>query len=236
MPRDRGSIMKTIITTLALLLPLAIFGQNSCSKYYPFKEGSVSTYEMLNKKGKTDGTISYTISNVDDSGSSTTATVTSELFDKKGKSVMSSEYEMDCNGTSVTINFKSLMNADMMKQLQNGEVEITGTNIEIPNELEPGQTLPDSGINITIKMGGINMKMNTQVTGRKVVGTETVTTAAGTFDCVVITQDTEAKVMIANTRGSQKTWLAEGVGVVKTESYNANGNLQNTTVLTAFSQ
>lgn len=209
---------------------------SNCSKYYPFNEGHISEYEMRNKKGKTDGTIKYTVNNVSNSGGTTTATIHSELFDKKGKLVLDSAFDMSCNGSTVTMDFKSLMNADMMKQFDNLETEITGTNVELPNTLTAGQSLPDANINIKMNMGGMNMNMTTHITNRKVVGTETITTPAGTFECVVITQTSSGKMMVANFNSSQKTWLAEGVGMVKYEDYNSNGKLQNTTVLTSFSQ
>lgn len=229
--------MKTaIITTTIALFSIAVMAQSNCSKYYPFGEGHVSEYEMLNKKGKTEGTMKYTVSNVNNSGGSTTATINSELFDKKGKSVMSSAFDMSCNGSTVTMDFKSLMNADMMKQFENSEVNITGTNVELPNTLSAGQTLPDADMNIVVNMGGMNLNMTTDITDRKVVGTETITTPAGTFDCVVISQSSSGKMMMAKFNSTQKTWLAEGVGMVKTEDYNAKGKLQSNTVLTSFSK
>jgi hypothetical protein len=191
---------------------------------------------MLDKKGKMEGTLKYSVSDVTHSEGTTTATINSELFDKKGNSVMSSAFDMSCNGSTVTMDFKSLMNADMMKQFRNSEIEVTGTNVELPNMLSAGQTLPDASMNIVVNMGGINMNMTTDITDRKVVGTETITTPAGTFDCVVVTQSSSGKMMMAKFNSTQKTWLAEGVGMVKTESYNGKGKLQSTTVLTAFSK
>ncbi|WP_247653664.1 DUF3108 domain-containing protein [Flavobacterium sp. CS20] len=228
--------MKTFITTLTLLLSLNVMGQSNCSKYYPFNKDHVSEYEMFNKKGKADGTMKYTVSNVTHSEGSITVTINSEFFDKKGKPVMSSAFDMSCNGGTVTMDFKSLMNADMMKQFDNFETEITGTNVEFPNTLTAGQTLPDANIHIKMNMGGINMTMTTDITNRKVDGTETITTPAGTFDCVVVSQSSSGKMMMVKFNSTQKTWLAEGVGMVKSEDYNGNGKLQGTTVLTSYSQ
>ncbi|MCX2678923.1 hypothetical protein OOZ15_03130 [Galbibacter sp. EGI 63066] len=254
--------MKTLITTFTLLLSLTVMAQsntlsnsfcgtadlvnkrlsiaknsqNNCSKYYPFNEGHVSEYEMFNKKGKTDGTMRYTVSNVSNSDRNSTATIVSEIFDKNGESVLSSEFDMNCNGSMVSMNFKSLMNANMMQQFQNGEAEITGTNIELPNSLSEGQILPDANIDIKMNMAGLNMNMTTEISNRKVVGTETITTSAGTFDCMVITQSSSGKMMMVKFDNIQKTWLAKGVGMVKSEDYNARGKLQSSTLLISFSE
>lgn len=149
---------------------------------------------------------------------------------------MSSEFGMSCNGTTVTMDFKSLINADMMKQFHDSEMEITGTNVEFPNTLTEGQILPNANMNITVSISGMNLNLTTDITNRKIMGTETITTPAGTFDCVVITQTSSGKMMVAKFNSTQKIWLAENVGMIKTEDYNANDKLQSSTVLSAFSK
>lgn len=228
--------MKTLITTFLLLLTFTLFGQNNCSTYYPFEEGTVNSYETYNRKGKPNGQMKYTGNSVSNANGISTAVVTSEIYDKRGELILSSDYEISCSGSNVTIDFKSLLNADMMKQFSDMETEITGTNVQLPNNLTKGQSLPDAGINIAMNMAGMNMNMTTNITNRKVVGAETITTPAGTFDCVVISQETSGEMMMANFNSSQKTWLAEDVGMVKSESYKANGKLQSSTVLTSFSK
>jgi hypothetical protein len=229
------TIMKTLIIIATALFSITSIAQDSCSKYYPFGEGSTSKYEILNKKGKSDGSMIQKVSNVSNSEGKITATVNSELFDKKGEPLFESQFEIICNGSMVTMDFKSLINADMMKQFNELETEITGTNVEVPNDLSEGQTLPDAGINIKMNIAGMNMNMDVDITDRKVLGFETITTPAGTFDCAVISQLSSGKVMMKFS-STQKFWLAEGVGLVKSEDYNRSGKLQGTTELTAFSK
>lgn len=224
--------MKSWIFGLSLMLSLGLFGQN-CSTYYPFEEGTVTEYESLNAKGKVQGKMKYTVSGVSKSGGTTTATVTTDLYDKKGELVMNNEFEMLCTGSSVSIDFKSLMNNPGMEQFQNAEAKVTGNNLDIPNALVPGQVLPDANVEIAVDMGGMNMNISTQITDRKVEATETITTPAGTFDCVIVSQSSQTKMMVANVEAVEKTWLAKGVGMVKTESYNAKGKLMGTTLLTS---
>jgi hypothetical protein len=88
---------------------------------------------------------------------------------------------------------------------------------------------------MNIKLAPINMKMSVNTTNRQVEGRETVTTPAGTYDCVVISWDHESKMGI-KVSGSAKQWLAEGVGMVKQENYNKKGKLAGYMELTAFSK
>ncbi len=227
--------MKTFIKLTLALFSITALAQSNCSKYYSFEEGGITEYKMQNSKGKVTGSMTTTVEGVNKAGESSTATLKSEIFDKKGKSVIVTNYNMTCDGSTVIMDFKSLMNADMLKQFDNLETEITGTNVDLPNELSEGQNLPDAGVKIKIKMLGMNMNMVTNITNRKVVGNETITTPAGTFDCVVISQLSSGKMMIKFS-SNQKFWLAEGVGLVKSEDYNDKGKLQSSTILTSFSK
>jgi len=60
-----------------------------------------------------------------------------------------------------------------------------------------------------------------------------VTTPAGTFDCIKMTQDTDVKA-IFKMKAKTTTWYTKGVGMVKTENYDKNGKVESSTVLTKF--
>ena len=79
----------------------------------------------------------------------------------------------------------------------------------------------------------IPMTMNISITNRKIVGKESVTTPAGTFECDKITSDltVETKMAIGFTLSfSTVEWLAPKVAVVKSESYK-KGKLQGYSLL-----
>ncbi|HLW32629.1 MAG TPA: hypothetical protein VKX40_10240, partial [Aequorivita sp.] len=95
-------------------------------------------------------------------------------------------------------------------------------------------TLPDANMTMKIGMSGINMTMTIDQKNRKVTGKEKMTTPAGTFDCYVITYDTEVKMGINQTTSS-KQWVSEGVGMVK-QVDSQKGKITNTTMLTAISK
>jgi hypothetical protein len=113
-------------------------------------------------------------------------------------------------------------------------MEITGTDIELPNELSVGQALSDANVAMKIDMGGMSMNMKVDMINRKVEKQESVTTPAGTFNCYVIYTDNESKMMMVNQSFPSRLWLAEGVGMVKQESYKKNGDLMSRTELTSF--
>ncbi|MFD2099585.1 hypothetical protein [Flagellimonas iocasae] len=210
--------------------------QTSCSQYYTMVEGASFQYTNYNKKGKEDGKLTYKVTNVNGSGDNISATMVMDMEDQKGNTY-SSEYDVACDGNVVKVDFKSLMNEQMLAQMGDVEMDISGTDVEWPNDLNVGQELPDGNVNVKMKMSGVmNMNMNVETINRKVEKKESVTTPAGTFDCFVIYSETKSKMMMANQTFPSRVWLAEGIGMVKQESYNKRGDLTNSSVLTAFSK
>lgn len=227
----------TLITAFVFVFNFTI-AQNSCSKFYPMEEGTSFQYTNYDKKGKTEGVLNYSISSVTDNGSSTTATFDMKFVDKKGKDVFNSNYNITCENGVIRIDYKSLFPSEMMQQYTEMgiEMDITGTDIEIPNDLSVGQELADANVSIAMSMSGIKMNTTVDQTNRKVEKKESITVAAGTFDCYLVTETNISKTMGASIEMNTKQWLAEGVGMVKQESYKKNGNLMSRMELTKFSK
>lgn len=226
--------MKSLLFNTIIFCLFTVFGysQSGCSKYYPMKEGTSFQYTNYDKKGKVSGYLDYKVSNVHDSGGNTTATFEISMKDKKEEHIMDSSYDISCNGSGVIIDYKSMSNAQMLKQFENFEYEISGTDIDLPNNLSVGQKLKDGNMNMKISMG-ITMEMKVTIKDREIVGKETITTPAGTFECYIMTSTLEIDMMKIM-ESSSKQWIAEGVGMVKQESYDKNGKLTNNTMLTKF--
>ncbi|MEX0289429.1 MAG: hypothetical protein AB3N14_09995 [Flavobacteriaceae bacterium] len=227
--------MRTFLALcIVLFLGNGLYSQG-CSKYYPMEEGTSFQYTNYNKKGKSDGTVDYTVADVSTDGAMTSATMLMKLKDNKGKEILQSDYKFSCSENVVRIDYQSLMSNQMLMQSQDGEMEISGNDIEIPNDLGVGQELADANVTVKLSMSGINMNMSVNMINRKVEKKESITTPAGTFDCFVLYSENETKVMMKQTFPS-RIWLAEGVGMVKQESYNKNGKLMGSTQLTAFNK
>lgn len=223
-----------IVTLLAVNLSIA---QNNCSQFYPMKEGSSFEYANFDKKGKSEGTVNYTISSVVQDGSAIIATFDLKYTDDKDKDLFKSNYTIKCENGIVRIDYKSLFPSQMMQQYSEMgiEMDISGTDIELPNDLTVGQELADANIAVALSMSGIKINTTIDQVNRKVEKKEKVTVAAGVFDCYLITETNITKTMGATIEMDAKIWLAEGIGLVKQESYKRNGNLMSSTELTKFS-
>ena len=220
---------KIISILLGLLVMTGIMAQNECSKFYPFKEDTKFQITSYDKKDKVSAVIDYVVKE----SSGNTATLSYQMHDDKGELILTSEYGMKCEEDGVSIDFKSLVAPGIMDQYKDMELEITGTNILYPNTLNEGQTLPDADMLMTIKIEPISLKMTVKIFNRKVVGKESISTPAGSFECYVISYDYESKMGIKMS-GTSKLWMALGVGTVQQEDYNKKGAVISKSVLTKF--
>jgi hypothetical protein len=228
--------MKQLALTLCIVLISHVaFSQTGCSKYYSFAEGTHSQITTYDKKGQISAVVDYTVVGVVNSGGSETATMNAMVKDEKGELIAKSSYDIVCSSDMVSIDFKSLVSPKILEQFGQMDYDITGTNIDLPNNLTVGQSLPDADMNMKINMSGITMNMNIEMINRKVVGEEVITTLAGKFNCMVITYDYSMKMGI-NQSGTAKQWIAEGVGMVKQEDYSKKGKVMSSSELTAFSK
>lgn len=229
--------MKTKLLFLVSMLFTFTYalGQDDCEIYYPMKEGVKFQITHYGKtKKKTSSVVNYTISKVEKTREGTVSTMTVAVDEGKKNTIPEQEIRMICSGNKLSIDFESLMNPELLAQYGDMDYEITGTNLDWPSNLSVGKKLPDSNIDMTISMGGMNITMSTSITDREVTGKEKITTPAGTFDCYVLTYNTTAKAMGINTELSSKQWFAKGVGMVKQED-SRKGKIQNISELTAFS-
>jgi hypothetical protein len=124
--------------------------------------------------------------------------------------------------------------AESMTGFENMEVDVQMDQLEYPSSLSVGSTLKDASITITTQNSPIPMKMEVNITDRKVEGKEMVTTPAGTFDCYKISYNTSSKMMIAKMNYFSIEYLSENSGAVKTETYKSNGNLVGYTLITQY--
>ncbi|WP_339651417.1 hypothetical protein [uncultured Maribacter sp.] len=226
---------KSLLVLFFIIGIISLTAQDNCSKFYPMTEGVSMEYTNYNKKGKVEGISSYQITETNTEGNTTNATMAIILKDEKGKEIYNTDYKLSCTGNMVTLDYESLLSSDMMKQYGEMDIEISGNDIEIPNDLSVGQNLNDANVTMKIGMGGINMNIAVDMLNRKVEKKESVTTPAGTYDCYIVYSENQSKMMMANQVYPSRVWLAEGVGMVKQETYKKNGDLMSSTILTAFS-
>lgn len=103
----------------------------------------------------------------------------------------------------------------------------TGNAPVVPEDPAVGQKLADCSVEIP---GILTTASFTKV---RMSRQETVTVPAGTFECWVLEYATDSKMAIVKSQSRTETWLAKGVGEVKSVTYDKKGKVLSTVELTA---
>lgn len=232
--------MKTSIkTTLSVFFMLCLFAipatAQDCDAYFPTDEGTMFEMTSYNGKDKMQGMTRSTVTDISNDGGFS-ATVKVESFDKKGKENYTSEYGIACKDGNFKVDMRSMMSGDNMSSMEGMEVDVEADELAFPSNMEVGTDLPDASLKVTMQSAGFSMAgMQIQIVNRKVLARESMTTPAGTFDCIVVSQDVNTK-MVVGIKASSKIWYAKGVGAVRTESYNGNGKMTGYEVMSALNK
>ena len=223
--------MKNLILFSVLILCGMIL--NAQEIFFPTKEGTVLVYKSFDKKDKETSTARYTITKINVNGSDMEITYLIESLDSKEKLVFKDEITVHQKGDKLYVDMSNFINKAAFQQEGEipAEIQITGNNMEIPSNPEPGEMLPDANVVMAMKVGFVNMKMSADVTNRKVEAIEDITVKAGSFKTYKFSSEVNSSILgiKVNTKGIE--WYAKGVGIVKSESYDKNGKLQSRTEL-----
>jgi hypothetical protein len=213
---------KPFLLVAFLLLCGAVNAQN-CKNYLLLQNNKKVEMTIYNKKGKEDGKQVWNVSNSKSSGNTTTATINSEFFDKKGKSINKSINEVKCVGGQLMMNMKMMLSEQQMGMMKDGSIKATGEFLEYPANLKDGDQLKDGNLQIDYEMeSGMKGSIELSITNRKIEGKESVTSPAGTWECFKITSNQKIVSRIGGIGIPIKMeiteWFAPGVGVIKSES------------------
>ena len=225
--------MKPILAAFLAFLSIMAFGQ--CHPYFALKEGVKATYDFYNAKNKVVSRSTNEFKNVSETGGKVTATQLTEIIDPdKGDVLTTSRSNWTCDGGVVRFSMDAMSISGTDMSAAGMDVTVEGDEMDIPSDLTPGQTLNDVSYHVTMKMSGIKvMDRNFLIKDRKVEKEESITTPAGTFNCIKITYITESSGKSGGKSKPMLTsiWYSKDAGMVKMENYN-DDKVSNSQVLT----
>jgi len=201
--------------------------------FYQLEEGRAWEYTSYNKRGKKQGRQYQEVRNLDQTASGFEATIYTKVYDKKDKVITEGEFDMACNDGIVTFDIEQMIPAGTLDAFKQMEMEMEADQLEWPSALSVGQNLDDGYLKMSAK-GPLPMNVNMEITNRVVKAKEQLTVPAGTYDAFKVTYDSELKASMIKQNFSVVQYVAEGVGVVKTENYDKKGQLSGYSVLTRY--
>lgn len=221
--------MKTL--SFLPLLFLIFFSERSfsqdCKSSYYFQADKMITFIKYDKDGKNTGKEISTVSDVVTAGSAISSKFHTKKYEADGKLKEEGVANINCDNGFLKIGF----------QLPGSEdIESVDTYFTYPASMKSGQELQaKAAVRIKTKANGKNVDLYMKVENRKVVGSEKVNTPSGNYDAVKIQFDMTTRFKVKGI-GLPKTlkvyeWYSPGVGLVKSEFYNKEGQLQESAVL-----
>jgi hypothetical protein len=212
--------MKSLLLSGALILFAFNISAQDCAGYYFLQNNKTIEMAILNKKGEQSSKQVYTVSNVENSGSTTTADLESEMFDRKGKSIVKSSAKIKCESGVMLIDMK--MSMPQQPGLEPSNIKGDNIYMEYPNKMSVGDNLKNATMHLEWDNKGLKQSMDMEVTDRKVEGQEKITTPAGSWDCYKISYKSKTRIKTMgigvpmNIDGIE--YFAPGFGIVKTQS------------------
>lgn len=114
------------------------------------------------------------------------------------------------------------------RQAMAEELKLKGDNsFTIKKHASAGESIPDRTYSLISNM----LKNEINISGAAYMGEEKVSTTAGKFDCVKISYLKRTKIVLKTETVRVTEWYAEGIGLVKSESYNTKGEPDGKTIL-----
>ncbi|KOY85602.1 hypothetical protein AD998_05045 [bacterium 336/3] len=206
--------------------------KGDCSGYFAHKAGTKFEITVYDKKDKPSTTLKYEVLKNTSTTNGSDIVFSNESYDAKNRLIAKGEFSAKCQGSQFTTEVRN-MSSEMMPKSTDIQMSVSGDQLIYPHKLSAGQTLPDASVDTQSTMNGMKiMSMSTKITNRKVEGFETVETPAGKFECVKISYTYSNKMTLGKIEGKAVEYLAKGVGLVKSESFDKNGKKVSTQLLT----
>lgn len=238
--------MQYITLLFAFLLAVGTsHAQEDCTTFLPSEPGAVWETTHYNAKGKMGAKIRYELTELLEEGNSLVFKVDMTAFNKNGKEVYNRPIEYTCEdgkfrldgtwGTNMSL-FNGVEGFERMSVYQEVPMHVEAPDFFIPSLNTPvGTKLDDATVTMTIETQR-TITTETKVTDRKIEAKESITTSAGTFECMVLSQTTSARSMLTTFEVTWKEWYAPNVGVVRTEYFDKKGKLTSYFELTKLEQ
>lgn len=227
--------MKTFITSILLsasALSFCSFFQNDCGAYITARKGAMLEYKHYDEKNKVTGSNKSTVNDIRTTASGQEYEIKAETFDKNEKSTGTSTFVLTCENNNFYVDMRSLVTPEQMESFKDMQLTAEGDKLDIPANPSAGQTLKNGSFKMTgqAENSPLKMKLTINITNRKVEAIEDVTIPLGSFPCVKITYDVDTKLLFS-IKSKVTEWYSKGVGLIKSETYNAKGKLVGSTVL-----
>jgi len=218
--------MKTGLLLIFVIAFVQLGFAQDCTSFFPQEEGTELLLKSYNKRDKLESIVRQTLVAKKSEGGAMAYEVHQETSDDKDELLMENDYVFRCEDGRFIIDMKTVMPDEQLQAYEGMEMDIETESIDIPANAAPGEELKDGYISIKVQTGSpVTINMKVSIENRKIEAVEKVTTPAGTFECLKISQKLISDVGFVSVSTNNVIWYAENIGTVRSETYKDNGKL-----------
>ena len=227
------SVIRLAFLFLFMLSPL--LNAQDCPMYFPDQVGSVREMRSYDQRDRLTSITRQEIIDKTVSGNDVRVKVRTTSYDNDENEILTGDLEIVCEDGVFSFDLRDYLDPNTLAAYEDMGIEITADNLVYPASLSVGDQLPDGELQMVVKSGQTTiLTLILTISNRKIEEIENITTDAGTFSCYKISYDISTKAGFITTSGSAVEWIADGVGLVRNETYNRRGRLTGYSVLTAL--
>ncbi len=210
-----------------------------CNFYFANEVGKVLTRTGYKADGTISSTLIYRVDNVYDYPSGMEVDAHFSYSKPNGKVLNSGQMVARCNDGNFTMSMNHILTFPDALTMKNAEIYVMGDLMSYPDTFsdidDPASAAQysDGTVRIYDKKNKDN-KAEISVTDREFVTNEDVTTPAGVFHATKVKYRMKIWTPKSTIEGYGYEWYAPNVGIVRTEEYNDNDQVQSYSVLTSI--
>ena len=225
--------MRIIKLLLITLFPIISTAQE-CAEYYPITTGSYWETTQYDKKGKIESVSQMKVISYQENESGYNTSIKVANIDESGIENGTAEVSMKCINGIFYYDMRNFISTKTMSDsTPNMKINITGNDLQYPSEINSGDVLPNANITFQTTSNGIPIiSITVSITDRIVMGKESITVPAGTFEVWKISYNLTSKTGFIKSNISAIEYISPGNGIVKSETYNKKGKLVGYSLLT----
>ncbi len=205
---------------------------SDCSPYMELKQAGNWAIEYYTAKDKLTGSSKTEVLDVNGGVNDVSAVLKTTNYNKNGEETMVQEMGFNCKNGILEMDMSKHIPSEIFQSFEGTQIDMDVENVSYPKTLSVGQKLNDGSVKVKIH-SGLTINLNVFLTDRKVESKENVQVPAGNYEAYKISGIIKTTGLI---RSEKKVveFIAEKVGVVRTELYKKNGKLESYSVLKEY--
>lgn len=225
--------MKFLTTLCSLCFILAAIAQGDCKHYVPSEVGSTWEHTHYSRIDRVIGFTTYEIISKTESVDSSIFQIRASSIDEGANAIYINDFEASCIDSVFEFDMRFLLNGSLTPASNTVEYTVESNKLPIPSmDVDLGTFLDNGSLKLEAYMEESRLyQITVDITDRLILAHETVETSAGSFECLKLSQTVDTKKIFKN-RETSNVWYSEGVGLVRSESFDKQGTLTGYTLLT----